>query len=81
MKTGKKFWAVGLIGLLMVCGLVFAGCGTKCDRSCVADGTDNYYGNYRSDSKSCSDDCASTCKAMINWSKRGSGTTYRCDCI
>ena len=79
----SKLLVLGLIGLMMMVGLVLFSCKSKCDGNCVADAVDNWAVDNWSKSKPCTtyDYCYDSCKAMKNWDKRGSGTTYKCDCL
>jgi hypothetical protein len=65
----SKLLVVGLIVLLLVSGLILAGCEDKCGNPGNCDNTSGLGCAAFS--------CSSSCTSMRHWN---SSTTYKCDC-
>jgi hypothetical protein len=78
----KKFWVVGLLGLLMACGLILSSCEENCGGGCKVTWTSS--GEHLGGGACGANACASKCIVYRNWytNKDGPGMNiiYRCDC-
>jgi Flp pilus assembly pilin Flp len=78
----SKILVVALIGILMVAGLVLAGCGDNCGGGCKVTWTSS--GEKLGGGACGAYTCSSGCIVYRNWSSNkdlpGVNIIYRCDC-
>jgi len=73
----NKFFLVALLGVMLVVGMIFAGCTSDCNESVVGASCKVSWTNGSRDSGSmlCG---TSSCNVNINWNK--TGTSASCNC-